>query len=257
MNRTNNTHNTPVLRVENISKSFGKVQALKNVNIEIFQGDVVGLLGDNGAGKTTLIKIISGNYRADDGDVYLNEKKVLFNSPAEARQAGIETVYQNSAICENASVAANFFIGRELCGKIPGFRLLKDYTMQRETDKVLADIGIDVPSVKSKMGFLSGGERQAIILGRFFHWGGKIALLDEPFAALGVTESIRGLKLISQVSERGLPIVIITHNIEYAFRVASRFVVLRRGEIVGKGRVKDVAIDDVIAMITGAIHIKK
>ncbi len=257
MNRTNNPQNNPVLKVENLSKSFGKVQALKNVSLEIFQGDVVGLMGDNGAGKSTLIKIISGNFRADEGDVYLNGKKVLFNNPAESRQAGIETVYQNSAICEKASVAANFFIGRELCGKIPGFRLLKDYAMQRETEKVLSDIGIDVPSVKSKMGFLSGGERQAIILGRFLHWGGKIALLDEPFAALGVAESMKGLNLIRQVSERGLPIIIITHNIEYAFRVASRFIVLRHGEIVGKGRIKDVDIDDVIAMITGAVHIKK
>ena len=255
MDKKTTGQNTPVLRVENVSKSFGKVQALKNVSLEIRPGEVLGLLGDNGAGKSTLIKIISGNYHADDGSIFLEGKQVRFDSPAESRKAGIETVYQNSDICENATVAANFFIGRELCGSVPGFRVLKERTMVRETEKVLSDIGIKLYSVKSKMGFLSGGQRQAIVLGRFFHWGGKVALLDEPFAALGVAESIKGLQLIRQVSGRGLPIILITHNIEYAFEVANRFVVLRHGEVVGEGQIKDVTVDDVVSMITGAIHV--
>ncbi len=247
--------NTPVLEVRNISKSFGKVQALNGVSLEVHKGDVVGLLGDNGAGKSTLIKAISGNHRPDKGDIYLNEKKVMFNNPAEAHAAGIETVYQNSPVCENANVTSNFFIGRELCGKIPGFRLLKERTMQKETMDVLSEIGVNVPSVKAKMGLLSGGQRQAIILGRFFHWGGQIALLDEPFAALGVAESRNGLKLIRQVSQRGLPIILITHNIEYAFQVISKFVVLRHGEVAGQGNIEDVSVDDVVSMITGAINV--
>jgi D-xylose transport system ATP-binding protein len=250
-----NEQNTPVLQVKNVSKSFGKVQALRDVSVEVYKGDVVGLLGDNGAGKSTLIKIISGNYRSDRGEVYLNGKKIAFNSPAESHAAGIETVYQNSPICENATVSSNFFIGRELCGKIPGFRLLKKRTMQKETMDVLSEIGVNVPSVKAKMGLLSGGQRQAIILGRFFHWGGQIALLDEPFAALGVAESRNGLKLIRQVSKRGLPIILITHNIEYAFQVISKYVVLRHGEVVGKGNIEDVSVDDVVSMITGAIYV--
>jgi len=244
----------PVLEVKNVSKNFGKVQALKNVNLSVNRRDVVGLLGDNGAGKSTLIKIISGNYRKDGGEIILDGEKVDFSSPAEARAAGVETVYQLSPICENATVTANFFIGRELCGNLPGFRILKERSMQEETMQVLSEIGIEVPSVKAKMGLLSGGQRQAIILGRFFHWGGKIALLDEPFAALGVAESRNGLKLIRQVSERGLPIVLITHNIEYALQVINKFVVLRHGEIVGSGNRKDVSIEDVVSMITGAIH---
>jgi len=251
---TDANDNSPVLEVRNVSKSFGKVQALRNVSMNVYRGDVVGLLGDNGAGKSTLIKIISGNYRLDEGTVYLNGEKVAFDSPAEAHAAGIETVYQNSPICENATVSANFFIGRELCGTTPGFRILRERAMQDETMQVLSEIGIDVPSIKAKMGLLSGGQRQAIILGRFFHWGGKIALLDEPFAALGVAESRNGLKLIRQVSERGLPIVLITHNIEYAFEVINRFVVLRHGEVVGTDRRENVTIDDVVSMITGAIH---
>ncbi len=247
--------NTPVLDVKNVSKNFGKVQALNSVSMEVYKGDVVGLLGDNGAGKSTLIKVISGNHRADKGEVYLNGKKVTFNSPAESLVAGIETVYQNSAVCENATVTSNFFIGRELCGKIPGFRLLRERSMQKETVDVLSEIGINLPSIKAKMGLLSGGQRQAIILGRFFHWGGQLALLDEPFAALGVAESRNGLKLIRQVSKRGLPIILITHNIEYAFQVISKYVVLRHGEVVGRGNIKEVSVDDVVSMITGAIHV--
>jgi D-xylose transport system ATP-binding protein len=255
MSKERTVETTPVLRVENVSKSFGHVQALKNVSLEIYPGEVLGLLGDNGAGKSTLIKIISGNFHADEGSIYLEGNRVRFDSPAESRKAGIETVYQNSEICENASVAANFFIGRELCGRVPGFRVLKERAMVQETETVLSDIGVEVYSVKSKMGFLSGGQRQAIVLGRFFHWGGKIALLDEPFAALGVAESRKGLQLIRQVSGRGLPIILITHNIEQAFEAANRFVVLRHGEVVGKGQIKDVTVDDVVSMITGAIHV--
>jgi D-xylose transport system ATP-binding protein len=255
MNKKRTGEETSVLRVENVSKSFGHVQALKNVSLGVYPGEVLGLLGDNGAGKSTLIKIISGNFHADEGSIYLEGNRVRFDSPAESRKAGIETVYQNSEICENASVAANFFIGRELCGSVPGFRVLKERTMVRETEEILSDIGVEVYSVKSKMGFLSGGQRQAIVLGRFFHWGGKVALLDEPFAALGVAESIKGLQLIRQVSGRGLPIILITHNIEQAFEVANRFVVLRHGEVVGKGQIKDVTVDDVVSMITGAIHV--
>ena len=247
-------NNAAVLEVKNMSKSFGKIQALKNVNMEVFQGEVVGLLGDNGAGKSTLIKIIAGNYHADEGEVYLNGERFESDSPAEARAAGIETVYQNSPICENATVSANFFIGKELYRSVSGIRVLRERAMHEETIQVLSEIGINIPAAKAKMGLLSGGQRQAIVLGRFFHWGGKIALLDEPFAALGVAESRNGMKLIRQVSERGLPIILITHNIEYAFEVINRFVVLRHGEVVGNGRREDVSIGDVVSMITGAIH---
>jgi D-xylose transport system ATP-binding protein len=255
MSEKGNRSTEPVLKVVDVSKSFGKVQALREVSLEIHPGEVLGLLGDNGAGKSTLIKIISGNFHADSGEIFLEGKQVRFDSPAESRKAGIETVYQNSEICVNASVAANFFIGRELCGNVPGFRVLKERTMAKETETVLSDIGVDIHSVQSKMGFLSGGQRQAIVLGRFFHWGGKVALLDEPFAALGVAESRKGLQLIRQVSARGLPIILITHNIEHAFEVSNRFVVLRHGEVVGTGNIKDVTVDDVVYMITGAIHV--
>jgi D-xylose transport system ATP-binding protein len=245
----------PVLKVVDVRKSFGKVQALNGVTLEVYPGEVLGLLGDNGAGKSTLIKIISGNFHADRGEIYLEGKKVRFDSPAESRRAGIETVYQNSEICQNASVAANFYIGREMTAVFLGVRWLKDRVMVKETEKVLTEIGVEVPSVRAKMGFLSGGQRQAVVLGRFFHWGGKVALLDEPFAALSVGESIKGLKLIREVSGHGLPIILITHNIEHAFEVCTRYVVLRHGEVIGKGDIKDATADEIVSMITGAIHV--
>lgn len=249
---------TPILKIEDIWKSFGKVQALKGVSFEVYRGDVLALLGDNGAGKSTLIKIISGNYQADRGRIYLEGKMVRFGSPAEAREAGIETVYQQSPVCLNATVIANFFIGREICIGVPGFKLLKKRVMQEVTEEVMHTIGVDIPSVKAKMGFLSGGQRQSVILGRFVHWGGKIALLDEPFAALGVGEARKGIRLVKQISdELSIPIILITHNIEYAFQACNRFVVLRHGEKVGEGFIKDVEIDDVVAMITGAKELKK
>jgi D-xylose transport system ATP-binding protein len=249
--------NIPVLQVRNIKKSFGKVEALKGVSLEVHKGDILGLMGDNGAGKSTLIKIIAGNYRADEGEIFLDGKKVEFNSPAESRAAGIETVYQNSPVCENASVTSNFFIGRELCGRFPMFRVLKERTMQKETEKVLLDMVINVPSVRTKVGLLSGGQRQAIVLGRFFHWGGKLALLDEPFAALGVAESKNGLRFIKDLGKRGLPIILITHNIEYALQVANKFVILRHGLVSGQGMVADVTADDIVSMITGAINVNQ
>ncbi len=248
---------TPVLEVRNVKKSFGKVEALKGVSLEVYKGDVLGLLGDNGAGKSTLIKIIAGNHHADDGEIYLEGQKVEFSSPAESRSAGIETVYQNSPVCENASVSSNFFIGRELCGRFPAFRVLKERAMQKETRKVMTEMVINVPSVKTKVGLLSGGQRQAIVLGRFFHWGGKLALLDEPFAALGVAESKNGLRFIKELGSRGLPIVLITHNIEYSLQVANKFVILRHGLVSGHGLIKDVTENDLVSMITGAINVNQ
>ena len=246
----------PVLEVRNVSMSFGKVRALQDVSMRVYPGDVVGLLGDNGAGKSTLINLISGNFRPDEGDILLDGKPRRFSSPAEAQAAGIHTVYQNAAVAENASVSANFFIGRELSRGIPGLRILQNRAMEETTRKVMAEIGVQIPSVRAKMGYLSGGQRQSVIVGRFVHWGGRIALLDEPFAALGLTESQNALDLISQVSARGIPIVLITHNIGQAWDVINKVVVLRHGEVVGDSPRKDVTPSEVVSMITGASRVE-
>ena len=251
-----NQNNLPVLEVRNISKRFSHVQALDKVSFKIHKGEIVGLLGDNGAGKSTLIKIVSGNFPPDEGKIFMEGREVKFNTPAEAYASGIETVYQNSPVCNHISVFENFFIGRELVGNFLGIKYVKNNDMQEETLKALEDTGIAIPSLKVEMGLLSGGQRQAIILSRFFHWGGKIALLDEPFAALGVKESGKSLKLISEVSKKGLPIILITHNIEHAFQIIDKYIVLRHGKVVGAGKKKDVTRNDVVSMITGAIDIK-
>ena len=246
----------PVLKLEHIWKSFGRVQALQDVSLELHDGEVLALLGDNGAGKSTLIKIIAGNHRPDKGTVYIDGKRVSFGTPADARRAGVETVYQQSPICAQATVMANFFIGRELCTNILGIHFLHKRAMQKETAEVLNSLGIQIPSVKEYMGLLSGGQRQATILGRFLHWGGRIALLDEPFAALGVGESAKAIRLIQQASEQTrIPMIVITHNVEYAFQVATSYVVLRHGQIAGKGSIEDVHVNDVVSMITGAMPI--
>ena len=249
-------NNLPALEVKNISKRFSHVQALDDVSFKINRGEIVGLLGDNGAGKSTLIKIISGNFPPDGGKIFIEGKEVKFNTPAEAYASGIETVYQNSPVCNHVSVFENFFIGRELVGNFLGIKYVKNNEMQEETLKVLKNTGIAIPSIKVEMGLLSGGQRQAIILSRFFHWGGKMALLDEPFAALGVKESGKSLKLISDLSKKGLPIILITHNIEHAYQIIDKYIVLRHGKIVGIGKKEDVTRNDIVSMITGAIDIK-
>jgi len=244
-----------ILKAENISKRFGRVQALSGINLSLYKQDILALLGDNGAGKSTLIKIISGNYRPDSGKVFLEGNEVLFGDPAEARAAGVETVYQQSSVCLHANVAANFFIGRERYVGIPGLQVLRKRTMQKETEEFMRQMKVHIPSVRTCIEYLSGGQRQAVILGRFFHWGGKVALLDEPFAALGVGESRKAIDLVRQTSDKfGLPIIMITHNVEYAMEVATRFVVLRHGRVVGEGAMADVTAEGIVGMITGAIR---
>ena len=156
INGASQSNNQPILTVKNISKRFGNVQALKDVSLEIYKGDVIGLLGDNGAGKSTLIKIIAGNFPADEGEVFLEGKKVNFNSPSEARAAGIETVYQNSPVCINATVYENFYIGRELVNNFLGIKLVRNKEMQNGTMEVLKNLEISLPSVKAEIGLLSG-----------------------------------------------------------------------------------------------------
>ena len=176
----------PLLRTDGLTKRFGPVVALDDVSFEVHAGEVVGLLGDNGAGKSTLIKIVSGALEPSAGSIWLDGRAVTFESPADAKALGIETVYQDLSLCPNVDTVANFFMGRELHRKVLGLRFLRERAMQAETERALADIGTEIPSVRTTVEHLSGGQRQAIELCRFVHWGGRLVLLDEPFAALGV-----------------------------------------------------------------------
>ena len=241
----------PILSIRGLSKSFGAVEALREVDFEVRAGEVVALLGDNGAGKSTLVKIISGNIQPDAGQFLFEGQPVVIDSPTTAKRLGIETVYQDLSICPNMDVVANFFMGRELYRNVLGLKVLRERAMREETERALNEIGTRIPSVFTAMQHLSGGQRQAVELCRFVHWGGKLVLLDEPFAALGVRQTHRGLELIEQVRSRGVAVIVITHNMLHAFQVADRIVVLRQGRIAGNRLVSETTTDEVVTLITG------
>jgi D-xylose transport system ATP-binding protein len=243
----------PLLRIDGITKHFGPVVALDQVSFEVRAGEVVGLLGDNGAGKSTLIKIISGSLEPSAGRIWFDGRAVSFASPADAKALGIETVYQDLSLCPNVDSVANFFMGRELHRNVLGFRFLREREMQAETEHALADIGTHIPSVRTTVEHLSGGQRQAIELCRFVHWGGRLVLLDEPFAALGVAQTRRGLELIAEIKRRGVAIVVITHNVLHAFQVADRIVVLRHGRVTGERPVRSTSPEEIISLVTGEL----
>ena len=245
------SENPPLLKLEAISKNFGAIEALKGVDMEIRVGEVVALLGDNGAGKSTLVKIISGGLRPSSGRIIMEGTPRDFASPAEAKAAGIETVYQDLSLCTNADVVANFFMGREITKRFFGIPILQERAMEAVVAKALADAGTRIPSLRTNVEHLSGGQRQAIELNRFVHWGGKLVLLDEPFAALGVEQTRRGLDMIRQVVARGIGVVIITHIMAQAFQVADRIIVIRHGRVAGDVRTDETTPEQVIDMITG------
>jgi len=242
-----------ILRLEGISKTFGSVVALNGVSFEIYENEKIALVGDNGAGKSTLVKIISGNFPPDRGELYLDGRKVSFKSPMDARRAGIETVYQDLSVCNNLDSVANLFIGRELTR---GFPILRGRDMEDTTVDVLKKVGISMPSVKDRMEYLSGGQRQAVALGRFVAWGKRLVLLDEPTAALGVRETRQVLTLVESTARDRTSILLISHNLLQVFEVVDRIVVLRHGEVVGVREKSRTTPDEIVSMITGSIFIK-
>ncbi|KAB2866391.1 MAG: sugar ABC transporter ATP-binding protein [Bauldia sp.] len=248
------TSGEPLLRLENIRKNFGAIEALRDVSFDVWRGEVVALLGDNGAGKSTLVKIIAGGMPASAGRVTFDGEERHFASPAEAKAAGIETVYQDLSLCTNVDVVANFFMGRELTRRVLGIPVLREKEMEAETAKAISAGGTNIPSLRAKVENLSGGQRQAIELNRFVHWGGKLVLLDEPFAALGVEQTRRGLEMVEHVRQRGIGVMIITHVMAQAFAVADRIVVLRHGIVAGDVQTSQTSPDEVVHMITGGIQ---
>jgi D-xylose transport system ATP-binding protein len=245
------TDTTPLLRLDNITRNFGAIEALRGVSFDIARGEVVALLGDNGAGKSTLVKIISGGLEATSGRMIFDGQERKFTSPAEAKAAGIETVYQDLSLCTNVDVVANFFMGREIVKHYFGIPVLQEKAMHDAVAKALSHAGTRIPSLRTNVEHLSGGQRQAIELNRFVHWGGKLVLLDEPFAALGVEQTRRGLDMIKRVAAQGIGVVIITHIMAQAFQVADRMVVIRQGKVAGDVAQDKTTPDEVIKMITG------
>ncbi len=248
---------TELVQMKNISKFYGKVQALYNANLTVNQGEIVGLVGDNGAGKSTLIKILSGAHQATDGEIYFRGQQVNFKNPMEAMKLGIETIYQDSALVEQLSIARNLFLGREPTKKM-GFvnRLDKDY-MRSESKKLLQRVGItkDINPDTSIIA-LSGGERQSIAIARAMFFEADLIILDEPTNNLGVEETQGVLNFIRGAKETGHSSIFITHNIYHIFQVVDRIVVLRHGKDVCDIRRANTTIDEVEKIITGIIDWK-
>ncbi len=246
----------PVLVAKKLSKKYGKVVALDNADLELYPGEVLGVIGDNGAGKSTLIKALCGAVIPDSGEIQLDGNKVSFTSPIEARKLGIETVYQNLALSPALSITDNMFLGREIRQK--GFmgkflKFLDQKAMAEEARKRLSDLGLlTIQNINQLVETLSGGQRQGVAVARATSFGTKVVIMDEPTAALGVKESRRVLELIGEVRARGIPIILISHNMPHVFEVADRIHVHRLGTRLCVIDPKKYEMSDAVAFMTGA-----
>jgi ABC-type sugar transport system ATPase subunit len=296
----------PILRAVNLTKRFGGLTAVDGVSFDVNPGEVIGLVGDNGAGKSTFIKMISGVYQPDGGELYYSGKKVNFTDPRDARDLGIETIYQDLALAENLDVGSNIFLGRELkkrtiseqlsqiiisvilalplsillgwagkdLYKIPGLvlgsvlglaaggilgwlfgsitQLLDRRTMMGESTKALKRLDIEIPSLTQQVRNLSGGQRQSVAIARSIYWNARVMIMDEPTAALGVSEQRKVLTLVRTLAGQGVPVIIISHNMQDVFAVADRIVILRRGKKVGEEIAAKSTPDKIVSLMVGA-----
>ena len=249
----NANESTPVLALKGVSKSFGPVQALSDVDFEVRPGEVVALVGDNGAGKSTLVKTIAGIHPADGGTISFEGKDVHITNPTDAVALGIATVYQDLALCDNLDVVENLFLGREETGDGPTGVLhqLDEVGMEKETGELLGNLAVTITDVRAEVGTMSGGQRQQVAIARSLLGEPKLVMLDEPTAALGVRQTAQVLELIKRLRDRGYGVLVISHNLADVFEVADRIFVLRLGRKAGEfGR--DASQDQVVAAITGA-----
>jgi simple sugar transport system ATP-binding protein len=248
---------TPLLEVQNVSKYFGSVIALKDISMSVHAGEVMCLLGDNGAGKSTLIKIFSGVHRADEGRYLVEGREVHFASPRDALNAGIATVYQDLAMIPLMSISRNFFLGSEPTVGWGPFRRFDLATADRVTREELLKMGIQVRDTAQAVGTLSGGERQSVAIARAVFFGAKVLILDEPTAALGVKEAGVVLRYVAQARARGLGVVFITHNIHHAYPIGDRFTLLNRGRSYGTFSKAEVSREEVVSMMAGGEELEE
>jgi fructose transport system ATP-binding protein len=246
----------PILTTRNLVKRYGRVTALDHADFDLYPGEILAVIGDNGAGKSTLIKAICGAVTPDEGEIRLEGQTVHFKSPLDARNAGIETVYQNLALSPALSIADNMFMGREI--RVPGplgsvFKKLDHKAMEKIARDKLSELGLmTIQNIRQAVETLSGGQRQGVAVARAAAFGSKVVIMDEPTAALGVKESRRVLELILDVKRRGLPIVLISHNMPHVFEVADRIHVHRLGRRLCTINPKDFTMSDAVAFMTGA-----
>jgi len=243
-----------ILSMKGISKSFGPVQALDGVDFDVQPGEVVALVGDNGAGKSTLIKAVAGIYSIDDGEFFFEGEPVKITGPNDATQLGIATVYQDLALCDNLDVVANLFLGQETVLGGPGraAQALDEITMERRSHELLDQLSVTIPSVRSEVGTLSGGQRQQVAVARSLLGEPKVVILDEPTAALGVPQTKQVLALIKRLRERDLGVIVISHNLANVFEVADRIFVLRLGRKAGIFATQETTEEQIVGAITGA-----
>jgi ABC-type sugar transport system ATPase subunit len=240
--------NEPLLRLRKVSKFFGALRALSEIDFDIYPGEIQALVGDNGAGKSTLVKTISGAHQADEGEFYFRGKPIRITGPDDAFALGIATVYQDLALVGTRDVAHNLFVGREPTK----WGMVDRRRMVAEARGVIGLLNVDIPSVEALVAHLSGGQRQAVAIGRAVHEGRAILMLDEPTAALGVRESHQMLSLIERLRNQGKAVVIVSHNLLHVFRIADTITVLRGGRVVGSRRKSQTSADEIVKMITGA-----
>ncbi len=244
---------TPVLALKGVTKSFGPVHALNDVNFEVHSGEVVALVGDNGAGKSTLVKTIAGIHPLDSGTIEFEGEPVTISSPPDAVALGIATVYQDLALCDNLDVVENLFLGREeRSGGPPVLAPLDEVGMEKQTGELLENLAVTITDVRSEVGTMSGGQRQQVAIARSLLGEPKLVMLDEPTAALGVRQTAQVLALVKRLRERGFGVVVISHNLADVFEVADRIYVLRLGQEAGDFKAGEASQDQVVAAITGS-----
>ena len=236
----------PLVQMKNVSIAFGGVRAVDNVSIDLHAGEVVGLLGHNGAGKSTLIKMLSGAYKMDSGEIWIEGDKATINSPRDSRDYNIETIYQTLALADNLDAASNLFLGRELTTPM-GF--VDDSRMEAETRKIMARLNPNFKKLKEPVSALSGGQRQSVAIARAVYFNAKILIMDEPTAALGVHETAMVAELIGELKKQGLGIFLISHDTREMMELCDRVSVMKNGQMVGYARTEDVSKDEVLGMI--------
>jgi len=242
-----------ILQLKNISKNFGAIKALDNVSLSLRSGEVLGLMGDNGAGKSTLIKIIAGNFKQSSGTINFENKNVEFSKPMEARDKGIEVVYQDLALCDNLTAASNIFLTREIKRNFGIISIINFAQMFKRAKEIFNELKSEtLPDEEVKM--MSGGQRQAVAIGRTKLSKAKVVLLDEPTAAISVRQVAEVLELIKQLKNQGIAVVIISHRMPDVFAVSDRIAVLRRGQLVANKLASESSPEEVTALITGAIE---
>jgi len=247
----------PLLEARDIARNFGSVTALSGVSLTLLAGEVHCLLGDNGAGKSTLIKILSGVHRPSHGNLYVDGKKMTFDSPRDALEKGIATVFQDLGMIPLMSVARNFFLGREPVRNFGPIRLFDKERADAVTREEMGKMGISIRDTYQPVGTLSGGERQCIAIARAVHFGARVLILDEPTSALGVTQTALVLKCITEVRSRGLGVIFITHNVRHALAVGDRFTVLDRGQTLGSRLRTNIDLEELQGLMSGRIPARR